>query len=594
MQGDQGPRSGAARVRGVVLCAVWVAAMVAGCGGGGHDEAARSTPADALRPSEQPKALAGEALVQFDAVRLANQASFGPTEQLVSEIRSQGAPAWVAQQMTRRDARYSSGGGDDIHRNVGDTFFCDQPAHAGVNCWRDWLSTDPLSWDFYRNAVTQPDQLRQRVAFALQQMLVVNSRDVAGTYGFRNYHNLLLDQAFGNYRELLKKVALSPVMGDFLNNANNDAKAPNENFARELLQLFSIGTCLLQPNGNLAGAACTPTYDNRTVREYAYALTGWTYPSGGSTIWGCWPKGTQCRYYGGDMMPAAAVLHDSQVRQLLSGVSVPAGSTPASALDKVLDSLMQHPNTAPFIGRQLIQHLVMSNPPPAYVQRVAGAFTSGRYTHASGGSFGSGNRGDLAATVAAILLDSEARGGILRPVRGGKLREPVLMFTGVLRALGGHTDGAALNWWWGDLMRQHVFRAPSVFNFYPPDHPLAGTSLVGPAFAIHNADTALLRLNYLTFLLDWGGLAAEPSVPGATGTHVDLSGFTGDAADAARLVDRLALLVQGKPLPEASRTNAIKAVSWWTAAADPANWRLQRVRAAAYLVFAEPASQVQR
>ena len=302
---------------------------------------------------------------------------------------------------------------------------------------------------------------------------VVSGNEADGTYGFRNYHNALLDNAFGNYRQVLKKVALSPVMGDFLNNVNNDKSAPNENFARELLQLFSVGTCELNPNGSLRGGACAPTYDNETVRSYAYALTGWTYPAGGATPWGCWPQGTHCRYYGGDMV-AVEARHDTAARTLMSGVSLAAGNKAPAALEAVLDSLIAHPNTAPFIGKQLIQQLVSSNPSAAYIGRVSAAFTSGKYS-----TFGTGQRGDLAATVAAVLLDPEARSATV-VANGGSLRDPVLMFTGVLRGLNGQSDGDALSWWWGEEMREHVFRPPSVFNFYPPDYPVAGTALVGP------------------------------------------------------------------------------------------------------------------
>ena len=217
---------------------------------------------------------------QRDAVRLADQASFGPTEALVASIKSKGASAWVAEQMALKTSSYTSGKGGEIHQFTGSGDFC---TGKGDDCWRDYYSTEPLLWDFYRNAVNQPDQLRQRVAFALQQIVVINNLDVSGNYGFRNYYNVLLRESLGNYRQVLKKVILSPVMGDFLNNANNDKDAPNENFARELLQLFSIGTCELNTNGTLKGGACTPTYTNETVRSYAYALTGWTYPAGGAT-----------------------------------------------------------------------------------------------------------------------------------------------------------------------------------------------------------------------------------------------------------------------------------------------------------------------
>ena len=168
------------------------------------------------------------------------------------------------------------------------------------------------------------------------------------------------------------------------------------------------------------------------------------------------------------------------------------------------------------------------------------------------------------------------------------------MFAGVLRALNGRTDGNALSWWWGDSLRQHVFRPPSVFNFYPPDYPVPGTALVGPTFGIHSANAALERLNFLTYLLDWGGSAASADVPNALGTKVDLSAFSADAADAAKLVDRIAMLALGQPLPSGPRDKVITAVSWWTSSTDPANWQTNRVKAAAYLVFASPNYQVLR
>ncbi len=548
--------------------------------------AAAPAPTPAPPPPPPPPPPTADAAAR-DAARLATQASFGNTEALAAEIKTQGASKWISAQMSLASSRYTSGGNGTVHQNTSNTGFCDKPANAGPNCWRDHFSTIPLVWDFYRNAISRPDQLRQRVAFALQQIVVVSGNEADGTYGFRNYHNALLDNAFGNYRQVLKKVALSPVMGDFLNNVNNDKSAPNENFARELLQLFSVGTCELNPNGSLRGGACAPTYDNETVRSYAYALTGWTYPAGGATPWGCWPQGTNCRYYGGDMVPVEA-RHDTAARSLMSGVSLAAGNKAPAALEAVLDSLIAHPNTAPFIGKQLIQQLVSSNPSAAYIGRVSAAFISGKYS-----TFGTGQRGDLAATVAAVLLDPEARSATV-VANGGSLRDPVLMFTGVLRGLNGQSDGDALSWWWGEEMREHVFRPPSVFNFYPPDYPVAGTALVGPSFGIHNANAALQRLNYLTYLLEWGGSGPTAGVPNAIGTRVDVTKFTTDAADAGKLVDRLSLIATGQLLPAVTRTEIIKAVSWWTSATDSVNWKINRAKTAAYLVYATPNFQVQR
>ena len=289
-------------------------------------------------------------------------------------------------------------------------------------------------------------------------------------------------------------------------------------------------------------------------------------------------------------MVGKSALQDDQPRRLLSGIGAPAARTPAQALDRVLDSLLAHPNLAPFIGRQLIQHLVKSNPSPAYIKRVADVFVAGRFTRGSR-SFGSGLRGDLAATVAAILLDTEARNSA-PPLVSEKLREPVLMMTGVLRALNGRSDGEALGWWWGEELRQQVFRAPSVFNFYPPNFPVAGTRLVGPAFGIYNANTAFARLNFINQLLNWGGMDPDTSVPGATGSSVDLTAFKADAGDAAKLVGRLQALATGGRASAATRAQILAAVNAWPTDDPSLDWRTERVRTAAYLVFAAPAYQV--
>jgi uncharacterized protein (DUF1800 family) len=568
-------------------------ALLIACGGGGGGAGGSgpsSTPTGADPAAGTPPA---PPMTQRDAVRLASQASFGATEALVTQMRTQSAAAWVqAQLQLPQSSRYSSGGGSGIHTNTSSTDFCELAANKSDNCWRDAFSSQPLLWDFYRNAVSQPDQLRQRMAFALQQILVVSNLEVEGTYGLRRYENALLDNAFGNYRDVLRAVALSPVMGDYLNGVNNDKAAPNENFARELLQLFSLGTCLLEADGSLKGGRCQPTYDNAMVRNYAYALTGWTYPAGGKSRWTCAPKGANCTFYDGEMAPLAS-LHDTAERALLAGGKKAAGTTPAQALDAVLDSLMAHPNMAPFIARQLIQALVRSNPSPAYVGRVAAAFQAGKFSK-DGISFGAGRAGDLPATAAAVLLDAEARGDAPPGSSGGRLREPVLMMTGVLRALNGQTDGDALGWWWGETLRQHVFRSPSVFNFYPPDYPVPGTQLTGGAFGIHNANTSLERLNYLAYLLNWGGSQPEAGVPNAVGTQVVLDGFDADAADAAKLVDRLALLAHGEVLPAGPRAKVLEAVSWWTDKTDAKSWQRNRVRTAAYLVFAAPQYQIVR
>lgn len=605
-------RSAAAR-RGLGLALGLVLGLLAACGGGagdtaGADSAAAASPGAEAGAAEGDgaagvrasalAATAASAPTTLDAVRFAQQATMGPSEALVSQLKSRSLPAWLQEQMTLATSHYTSGGDDSVHKNVGSVGFCDQPAQAGnPNCWRDYFATDPLIWDFYRNATGQPDQLRQRVAMALHQILVISGYEISGTYGIRNYHNALLAGAFGNYRDVLRKVIRSPVMGDYLDHVNNSPTAPNENFARELLQLFALGTCQLEANGKLVGGACLPVYDNDMVRNYAFALTGWTYPAGGSASWGCWPTGANCQYYGGDMVPAPALRNKSE-RTLLSGITVPKGADAPTALEYVLDSLMAHPNIGPFLSRQLIQQLVSSNPTPAYVSRVSAVFDSGRFKISDGStSFAFGNKvkGDLAATVAAILLDPEARDTTVNAENGGRLNSPALFFTGALRAMNGFSDGAALGWWWGEQLKQRMFNPPSVFSYYPPRYPVAGTpKLVGPEFGIHNANGALNRLNYLTYLFDWDGSAPDASIPNAIGTRIKVDDFLSSAPDAEALVDRLSRVMLGKALGGSPRQKVIDAVAWWTVQRDSQNWQARRVRTAAYLILASPDYQVAR
>lgn len=586
--------------------AALVAALLSACGGGGGDNAATPMGSHAASATSAPtsssagtdkhllagdagatrlKALAAEGgtMTQREAVRLAEQSTWGPYEWLIDYLRTKTPAEWLSEQFNSGGSRYTSGADASVHQYTGPSTFCDG---RGPDCWRDYYSNQPLLWDFYRNAMTQPDQLRQRVAWALSQIVVVSNVEIESTYGLRNYHNMLLQNAFGNYRELLKQVAMSPVMGEYLGNANNEKSAPNENFARELLQLFSLGPCQLNADATLVGGTCRPVYDNRAVRAYAYALTGWTYPPGGASSNGCWPAGVNCRFHEGDMvvMPSR---HDTQAQRLLTDLWLPAGHTAPQALESVLDSLMRHPNMPPFVSRQLIQHLVTSNPSPQYVSRVATAFANG--THAG---FGTGVRGDLKAAVAAVLLDPEAR---TEPTwsGAGRLREPAQVFLGVLRALKGQTDGDSLGWWWGDLLGQHAFRPPSVFNYYPADYPVPGTSLVGPAFGIHGTSTALARINFINHAVNWGA-PANPAIPNALGTKVDLSGFTADAADPATLVDRLSMLAFGQVLPTAQRTEILNAVNAFTTKTGGADYLTHRVRTAAYLVFASPQYHIVR
>ena len=532
-----------------------------------------------------------------DAARLAHQAAFGATEPLIAAIAAAGPKKWVYDQMSVAASRYTSGGTDAVdkwtNKNIS---YCQQFAKgsaASNTCWRDAYSSIPLLWDFYRQAVTGNDQLRQRVAFALSQIFVVSDAKVDGTYGLRAYHQMLRDNAFSNYRELLRQVTLSPVMGEYLDMVNNEGASPNENYARELLQLFSVGPCALNLDGSLATGECVATYDNADVRDYAYALSGWTYPKGGASPWCTSTCGWRNPRYLSGLMVAVAARHDAKERQLLSGVVVPAVRTPTAALDKVLDSLMKHPNTAPFVATRLIHFMVSSNPSPAYVSRVATAFKTGKYN-----VFGKGIAGDMQATIAAVLLDTEARSPSV-PDQAGLLREPALLFASVVRAFDGQTDGDAFGWWWGDSLNQRVFAPPSVFNFYTQDYVIPGTTLLGPQYQIEDLRATINRLNFANAVANWNiktGIVFSPnaSVPNATGTKVSFKRWETIATDSGKVVDRLDVLLTGGRLSATERQAIIDAMNEWKSQDDSwltkygSNYKLQRVRTAAHLLMASP------
>jgi uncharacterized protein (DUF1800 family) len=599
----------------LVLGAIAIAACSGG--GGNKDSNQANAPIPGVSITNPDAAASDKPFANAtDAVRFLHKASFGPTEAESDAVKKTGPRKWLVAQFAQPASLYAEGGNDAIDKwqdkNIS---FCDGGGYATrteytkQNCWAEWYSADPLKREFFKQATANADQLRQRVAFALSQILVISNNDVDGTYGLRDYYNTLRANAFGNYRTVLEKVTLHPMMGDYLGMVNNNKLEPNENYARELLQLFSIGTCKLNPDGSMESGKCISTYENNTVREYAYALTGWTFPVGGYNPYcanGKCNDWRNARYRAGQML-AVEKEHDNQARTLLSTVSVPATRTAQKSLDLVLDSLMNHPNVGPFVGKQLIQFFVTSNPSSAYVKRVADAFNAGKYSDASG-TIGGGQRGDLQATISAVLLDDEAL-ATTTANDFGKLREPVLYMTGAIRALAGRTDGQPLgNYWWGANLGQPVFNSPTVFNFYPPDFPLPGAAdKLAPQFGIENSNTTLGRINFANDLIFWWynkgtGLAVDPKVPDAIGTRVDYAQWESLADKPADVVNRLDLLLTGGTTGQAQRDAVVAAMNTWTSADDSwltsastlSNFKRERVKTAAYLLLASPNYQVQR
>lgn len=608
-----------------LLLAGIFALLLAACSGGGGSDAGKSAGTGDDAGFDQTGLPTSEPVTSnepdsptdpIDAARLLQQASFGPSPALISEVSAKGARKFLIEQFAEPAARYTytlaaNRYRDQIHSDAR-TDFCAQFSGNGFNnCWRDWFSTVPTEWDFFRQAVLGRDQLRQRVAFALSQIFVISGKEVHAGYAVAEYQQMLRDDAFSNLRTILRAVTLSPAMGSYLNMVDNDGEAPNENYARELLQLFALGTCQLNRNGTLSGGSCEATYNNEIVRNYAYALSGWSYPVGGINPYcqACIGGGNPAFFRG--EMAAVPARHDGEARALLSGVTAPAGRTPEQGLDAVLDSLMNHQNLAPMFSKQLIQFLVTSNPSPAYIERVAGAFEAGVY---SGGStpIGSGTRGDMKATIAAVLLDAEARSAdAATRADFGRLREPVMFATGAIRALEGQTDGYPLSHYqWGKGMGQPAFQAPSVFNYYPPDFPLSGTALVAPQFGIENINTSLSRINFANALIYWwfnGGEGLPPAadVPNAIGTNVKYTRLVAllenAETDSIKVVTALNNLLADGRMPGEQMQTIVTAMDTWTPAhtwlsqgGRASSWQLERVKMATYLMLASPHYQIQR
>lgn len=513
---------------------------------------------------------------EADAARFLEQATWGPNEASIQEVQQKGFENYLDEQFV---LPASSLGTYPVVDPLHDTG-CS--AGAASNCVRDNYTAFPLQIRFFQNALNGRDQLRQRVAFALSQIFVVSGRDVGLTYALALYQETLAKHAFGNFRDILTAVTLSPAMGRYLNMANNDkpnaakGTGSNENYARELLQLFSIGVHKLNPDGSLQkdeSGRPVPAYDPDAITNFARVFTGWTYPTRpGNAL-----RSHNPPYFVGPM-EAIADKHDAGMKQLLDGTVLPAQQTAEKDLQDAINNIFNHPNVSPFIGKQLIQHLATSNPGPEYVSRIAKVFNNN----------GRGVRGDLKAVVKAILLDPEARGDSKTDPQFGKLREPVKFIAGIMRALGGQSDGV-FPVSQSAVLGQDVYQAPSVFNFYPPNYPLQGTNLVSPVSAIYTATAALNRANFAyTLLYSNDGVAPDPTVTGAIGTRINLSPLAALAADPGKLVDHLDLVMMHKNMSEAMRNIIIDAIN-----AVPASDLHARARIAVYLVATSPQYQVE-
>ena len=452
---------------------------------------------------------------------------------------------------------------------VGPSAFLDEQFAATPSDYPDSLKTDgslePLEERFFQNALNGQDQLRQRVAFALSQIFVVSGVKVSDPNAMVPYQKMLLNNAFGNYYDVLRTVSLTPAMGEFLDMVNNQKAdpvkglSPNENYAREIMQLFSIGLVMLNPDGTpmTNGGATIPTYDQSSVTNMARVFTGWTYGDNKAGQ----PTKQNPPFYNGPM-EAVEKLHDTGAKTAL-GQPIAAGLTTAQDLDAALTILFNHQNTGPFICKQLIEHLVTSNPSPAYVQRIAAVFANN----------GVGVRGDLKAVVKAIVLDPEAALG--QPT-SGHLREPALFLTNLLRGLNASVVDHPFVSDKSEEMSERIFYAPSVFNYFSPSFKTSG-GITGPEFQIFTTATSLIRIDFVSTLLD-GGFGSDVTL--------DLTPYLNVLPDTSAMLDQVNFNLMGGLMSQQMRNSILAAV-----AATPTN--KEKVWTAVYLTTTSSQYQVE-
>lgn len=528
-----------------------------------------------------------------DRIRFLEQAAFGPTAQLDNRLRRIGIRTWLAEQF---EAPYPTIPYPDIPMMpTTPPSTCMQTTAPA--CYRERYSMQPLQQWLFKEAYYGDAQLRHRVAWALSQILVTSGVSIRQSSHMIAYHKLLADKAFGNYRDILYNVTLNPTMGDYLDMVRSTKLNPNENYGREILQLFSIGLFMLNQDGTIRRDSSNdpiPTYDQTTVNNFSKVFTGWTFCN--TTV--C-PNATPGIQNFKDPMLLVPDNHDLGVKTLLdypgATVQIPECAdcaTPEAtsnyayaSLNAAIDNIFNHPNVGPYVGRLMIQQLVTSDPSPAYVERVAGVFNNN----------GQNVRGDMRAVIRAILLDPEARGDVKTAPRYGKLREPVQLMTNLGRNFPARSwDGESLtDGGLSDPMKklgQNPFNSPTVFNYYPPDFIVPGTSLNAPEFALLNTSLATNRTNFLYVLIFDG------YTPNATdslrGTSLDLT----EAIDAAvadptgnRLVELLNFRMLHGTMSAEHRSSLLTAIL-----AVPETSPTLRAKQAVYLVAASSQFQIQR
>jgi uncharacterized protein (DUF1800 family) len=534
-----------------------------------------------------------------DRIRFLEQATFGPTVALDTRIRRIGLRMWLTEQF---ELPYPSA--TNPYPNIPLRPTTPQTTCDGQNgddvpatCARDTYTMYPVQTWFYKEALYGDPQLRHRVAWALSQIWVISGVDTQQSSWMINYHQQLSKNAFGNWRQLMYDVTLNPGMGNYLDMMRSTRNNPNENYPREILQLFNVGLFMLNPDGTVqldGEGNPLPTYDQDDINNFTKVFTGWRDCN---VVASCPNLVIGSPDYK-DPMLLVNNNHDLTAKTLLSypgstttSIAACAGCTGTAiatyannSLNQALDNIYQHPNTAPFVSKMLIQHLVTSDPTPAYVGRVAAVFNANRT-----------NPTQLKEVIRAILLDPEARGNAKTDPAYGKLREPVQLMTNLFRQIGvTSNDGLGLSD--GNINRfpnalgQNAFNSPTVFNYYPPNYVIPGTSLLGPEFGIYNTGTAIGRANFGNSMVFGAITVAQPDTPNGTRlTFAELQAIAAADTTSNQLLDVLNQRFMHGTMSAQMRSAILTAVNA-VASTNP----LLRAQTAVYLVATSSQYQVQR
>ncbi len=539
-----------------------LALSLAGCGGGGGDG---SPPAPPPPPPPPPITI-----TKADAYQFLNQATFGATEAEADRVIAMGYEAWIDDQLAAPISLQ-----EPYLRGLPRPTFLFEMQPDRVDIW-------------FRNVVFGEDQLRQRVAFALSEVLVVSQLGAleGSPYGLANYYDMLTINAFGNYRDIMQGVTLHPMMGVYLSMLGNEKPnpalniRPDENYARELMQLFSIGLVELNNDGTEVlgmNGLPVPTYDQAVIEGFAHVFTGWTW-FGAAT----WTSARQNDDNQSQFMVHFPAFHDTDEKLLLNGVVLPANQTGQQDLSQALDNVFNHPNVGPFIAIRLIQRLTTSNPSPGYVDRVASVFNNN----------GQGVRGDMEAVVKAILLDPEARPDMPMEI-DGKLKEPLLRVTQLWRAYNATSESGRF-----PLVASYILfgqgplQSPSVFNFfspfYAPPGEIRNSSLVAPELQIATEYQNTLFTNYMfyqTFSLNQTNNALQPD-----DIYIDFSEEMVIADDPDALINMVADKLLAGEISDTLRTE----ITGMLAQIDPVGNEAIRAAETIYFVVTSPEYAYQR